>query len=166
MLEGAQPRGKNMINKNLVLSVGILALAVVATTAFVYANADMEEDEVKSLIESAYLNGAFNDLDTKSMRGGFHPVFEIHGVKDGELSQYPIDAWIKSIDKRKASPDFKPEDQKWDYKFVYVDVTGVAASAKIELSKDGKHVYTDYLSLLKLKDGWKITDKVYFQHTN
>ena len=78
----------------------------------------------------------------------------------------PIANWIKSIEKRKASPDFKPEDQKWDYKFAYVDVTGVAASAKIELSKDGKHIYTDYLSLLKFKDGWKITDKVYFRHAD
>lgn len=155
-----------MTKKNFSISIGILALAVVATTAFVYANADMEKDEVKSLIKAAYLNGAFNDLDTESMREGFHPVFKINGVKDGELSQYPINDWIKSIEKRKASPDFKPEDQKWDYKFVYVDVTGVAASAKIELSKDGKHVYTDYLSLLKFADGWKITDKVYFKHTD
>lgn len=153
-----------MTKKNLLLSVGILALAVVATTAYVYANADMEKDAVKGLIKSAYLNGAFNDLDTKSMAKGFHPVFEIHGVRDGELSQYPIADWIKSIEKRKASPDYKAE--KWDYKFAYVDVTGVAASAKIELSKDGTHVYTDYLSLLKLKDGWKITDKVYVKHTD
>ncbi len=45
-----------------------------------------------------------------------------------------------------------------------MDVTGNAAVAKIELFKDSKHVYTDYLSLLKFSDGWKITDKVYFRH--
>jgi hypothetical protein len=155
-----------MTKKIVVFSVGILAVAAIATTALVYANADMEKNEVKSVIKSAYLNGAFNDLDTESMAKGFHPVFKIHGVKDGELQEYPIADWIKSIEKRKASPDFKPEDQKWDYKFAYVDVTGVAASAKIELSKDGKHIYTDYLSLLKFKDGWKITDKVYFRHAD
>jgi len=146
-------------------TVGVLAVAAVATTAIVHADAAMEKNEVKGLIKSAYLNGAFNDLNTASMKMGFHPVFKIHGVSDdGELREYPIADWVKSIEKRKALPDFKPE--KWDYKFVYVDVTGVAASAKIELYKDGKHIYTDYLSLLKLKDGWKITDKVYFQHTN
>ena len=47
---------------------------------------------------------------------------------------------------------------------VFVDVTGNAAVAKIELFKDSKHVYTGYLSLLKFGDGWLITDKVYFRH--
>ena len=28
------------------------------------------------------------------------------------------------------------------------------------------NVFTDYLSLLQFSDGWKITDKVYFRHTD
>ncbi|MEM7355177.1 MAG: nuclear transport factor 2 family protein [Acidobacteriota bacterium] len=35
---------------------------------------------------------------------------------------------------------------------------------KIELSKDGKLVYTDYLSLLKFDSGWRIVAKVYHSH--
>jgi hypothetical protein len=153
----------NKMNR-ILMFVGTLAVAAIATATLVHADADMEKNEVKSLIESAYLNGAFNDLDTASMKMGFHPVFKIHGVKEGELMAYPIADWIESIEKKKASPDYTPK--KWDYKFAYVDVTGIAASAKIELSKDGKHVYTDYLSLLKFEDGWKITDKVYYRHAD
>ena len=41
-----------------------------------------------------------------------------------------------------------------------------AAIAKIDLFKDGKHIYTDYLSLLELEGGWIITDKVYHRHTH
>ena len=100
------------------------------------------------------------------MRAGFHPAFKIHGVKDDALREYPIDDWIAGIEKRKAAPDFDPADQKWDHKFVLVDVTGNAAVVKIELFKDSKHVFTDYLSLLQFSDGWKITDKVYFRHTD
>ena len=33
-----------------------------------------------------------------------------------------------------------------------------------ELSRGGKLVYTDYLSLLKHTNGWKISAKVYHQH--
>lgn len=153
-----------MRGKRLVLCGLVLVLGVVAAKALVYAKADMEKDEIKALIEAAYINGAFNDLDTKTMREGFHPVFKIHGVKDGSLSQYPINDWIAGIEKRKASPDFKPE--KWDHKFVFIDVTGSAAVAKVELLKNSEHVYTDYLSLLRFKEGWKITDKVYFRHTD
>jgi hypothetical protein len=38
------------------------------------------------------------------------------------------------------------------------------AAAKIEISKNGKMVYTDYLSLLKFEDGWRIVAKVYHAH--
>ena len=148
------------------LSLSVLALFAVALTsnAMLYSEADVDKAAVETLIEGAYLNGAFNDLNTKAMRAGFHPVFKIHGVKDDALREYPIDEWIAGIEKRKAKSDFDPADQKWDYKFAFVDVTGNAAVAKIELFKDSEHVYTDYLSLLKFSDGWKITDKVYFRH--
>ena len=135
-------------------------------TALVESEAGVARREIQALIEASYINGAFNDLDTASMREGFHPVFKIYGAqKDGGLQQLPIEEWIAGIEKRKASPDFDPKDQKWAHRFALVDVTGSAAVAKIELFNDGKHVFTDYLSLLKLGNGWKITDKVYYRHT-
>ncbi|MGH9388678.1 MAG: nuclear transport factor 2 family protein [Vicinamibacteria bacterium] len=134
-------------------------------TAVVEAEADVARGEIQALIEASYVNGAFNDLDTRTMREGFHPVFRIHGVlPDGGLRQLPIEEWIAAIEKRKGSPDFDPTDQKWEHRFALIDVTGAAAVAKIELFKDSRHVYTDYLSLLKLGGGWKITDKVVHLH--
>jgi hypothetical protein len=148
-----------------VLSVACVLILGAAAAAFVESEADVARSEIEALIEASYVNGAFNDLDTKSMRAGFHPVFKIHGVgDDGKLSTYPIDEWIAGIEKRKAAPDFDPKDQKWEHRFTLIDVTGVAAVAKVELFRNSRHVFTDYLSLLKLGDGWKITDKVYYQH--
>jgi hypothetical protein len=146
------------------LLLSLLGTGIVLTGAWASSEDDMARREIESLIEASYINGAFNDLDTKTMREGFLPNFAIHGVQDGALRRYPIDEWIANIEKRKQSPDFDPADQKWDHNFAFIDVTGAAAVAKIELFKDGKHVYTDYLSLLKFKDGWKITDKVYHLH--
>jgi Putative lumazine-binding len=145
------------------------ALSVVllggAAMAFLESEADVAKSEIQALIEASYVNGAFNALDTKSMRAGFDPIFKIHGVGEGgKLSTYPIDQWIADIEKRKAAPDFDPKDQKWEHRFSLIDVTGVAAVAKVELFRNSRHVFTDYLSLLKLEDGWKITDKVYYQH--
>ena len=134
-------------------------------SALVGSEVDVARREIQALIEASYVNGAFNDLDTRTMREGFHPAFRIHGVlEDGGLRQFPIEEWIAAIEKRKASPDFDPTDQKWEHRLVLIDVTGSAAVAKIELFKDSRHVYTDYLSLLKLEGGWKITDKVYHLH--
>lgn len=41
-------------------------------------------------------------------------------------------------------------------RIVSLDVTEDCAAAKVEISKDGRLVYTDYLTLLKFRDGWKI----------
>ena len=144
--------------------LGIAVLSVFAT-AVVSSESDVTKQEVQLTIETAYINGAFNDLDTEAMKNGFHPSFRLHGVRDdGTLSQWRIDDWIESIETKKKKSDFDPEDQKWDHKIAFIDATGPAAIAKIELFKEGQHVYTDYLSLMKLADGWTITDKVYYRH--
>lgn len=120
--------------------------------------------EVAEVIKAAYFNGAFNDLDTDSMRKGFHADFAIFSAKGNEISKYPIDIWIKGIEKRKQDPNFDKAKAKMDCKIVSLDITGGAAGAKVEMFKDGKIIYTDYLSLLKFDDGWKIVAKVYHDH--
>ena len=139
-----------------------MILAVAVAHAVVKSEADVAKDEIKELVLASYIHGAFNEQNTQAMRDGFHPIFKIHGVADGSLRAYPIDEWIGAIDERKAKPDYEREN--WTHQFPIVDVTGDAAIVKVELFHDSKHVYTDYLSLLKFDDGWKITDKVYHRH--
>jgi len=139
------------------------ALLVTALAAGLATNAD-EQAAVEKVIKESYFNGAFNGLDTESMRKGFHPDFAIFSAKGTELDRYPIDTWIKGIEKGKQSPDFDKSKAKMDCKIAVLDITGGAAAAKIEISKDGKMVFTDYLSLLKFEDGWKIAAKVYHRH--
>jgi hypothetical protein len=120
--------------------------------------------EIEEVITASYFNGAFNDLDTEAMRKGFHPDFAIFSADGEKLARYPIDTWIKGIEKRKQDPDFDASKAEMECKIISVDVTGGAAAAKIEMSKDGKLIYTDYLSLLRFSDGWKIAAKVYQSH--
>ncbi len=146
--------------KKLTLCITVLLIAGFLS-AGLFADS---KTEVKNVIEKSYFNGAFNDQDTKTMKKGFHPDFAIFSPKGTEISKYPIDVWIKGIEKRKANPNFDKSRVKMDCKIVSIDVTGVCASAKIEASKNGKLIYTDYLSLLKFDDGWKIVAKVYNKH--
>ena len=141
----------------------IIATVVVFLISSIPAGADDKAD-IETIIKASYFNGAFNDLDTQAMRQGFHPEFAIFSADGNELKRYPIDTWIKGIEKRKQDPKFDSAKAKMDCKIVSLDVTGGAAAAKIEISKDGKLVYTDYLSLLKFADGWKIAAKVYQAH--
>jgi len=151
-----------MTTKRIVSVVGILLALVAFTKATPSNESDVARNEIQKLVLTSYVHGAFNEQDTATMRDGFHPKFKIHGVSDGELSEYPIDTWIQAIEERKAKSDYQREH--WTHRFPMVDVTGDAAVVKVELLHDGKHVYTDYLSLLKLENGWKITDKVYHRH--
>ena len=45
--------------------------------------------------------------------------------------------------------------------FTQVDVTGSAALVRLELYRNGKHAFTDYLSLYKLSEGWRIVAKTF-----
>jgi hypothetical protein len=139
---------------------GMLFLMLLVTSVL---NADSKAD-VEKVVKASYFNGAFNELDTVSMRKGFHPDFAIFSAKGINISRYPIDAWIKSTEKRKQDPNFDKAQAKMDCKIASLDVTEGCAAAKIEISKNGKMVFTDYLSLLKFEDGWKIVAKVYHAH--
>ena len=148
------------MKKVRMITLGFLFIALILTTSM---NADTKAD-VEKVIKASYFNGAFNDLDTVSMRQGFHPDFAIFSAKGNEISRYPIDTWIKGIEKSKQDPNFDPSKSKMDCKIASLDVTGGCAAAKIEISKNGTMIFTDYLSLLKFDDGWKIVAKVYHRH--
>ena len=124
-----------------------------------------DEQAVKSLVLGAYVNGAFNKLDAESMEQGFHKDFAIYSPKGDEISKYKIADWVAGVKKRRDGDyDANAAKNKWEHKFAAVDVTGHAAQVKIELHNQGKHVYTDYLSLLRFGDDWKIVAKVYYKH--
>jgi hypothetical protein len=150
-------------NKLLLTGLVILCTAFFAFSSFNTPDSE-EVKAVKAVIEKSYVNGAFNGLDSDAMRAGFHEDFAIFSAKGEEISKYPIAVWADGVAKRKAKPEFDAAKNVWTHKFVSVDVTGGAAAVKIELSHDGKHVYTDYLSLLKFDSGWRIAAKVYHSH--
>ena len=74
-----------------------------------------------------------------------------------------IDQWAQSIERNKQT---KPEGPDYEItsEIPLVDVTGNAAVARVELYKDGKHIYSDYMSLYRFDDGWKIVGKIYHRH--
>jgi hypothetical protein len=147
------------------IALGALLFLTTAQQRTALACADNPEElAVRDVITKAYFHGAFNDQDTAAMARGFHKDFAIFSARGEELSRYEIGEWIDGIKKRRASADFDPASSAYDGKIISLDVTGGAACAKVELRKDDKLVYTDYLSLLRFDSGWKISAKVYHKH--
>ena len=152
------------MKKYLLLTGIVAATFLIGALNVVSLENEVAETEIKALIESSYIHGAFNELNPEAMTNGFHKDFAIFSAKGEELSRYEIADWVNGVKKRQGSENFDPKKNVWEHKFAIVDVTGSSAIAKVELSNDGNHVYTDYLSLLKFDTGWKIVAKVYTKH--
>jgi hypothetical protein len=123
-----------------------------------------EADAVKQVVTGAYVEGIQNNGSIDAIRKGFHPSFNMLRLMENDIKPYPIEEWIAAIEKRKAEakPDTKPI--RTEAKFLTVDITGNAATVKLELSREGKKTFTDYIVLYKFTEGWRIVSKTYFRH--
>ena len=150
---------------------GFLVLGVLAAAAPGRAGAEVgaalsaAQQAVADVVSAAYVDGIHNFRDPVAIRKGFHPDFEMLILKDGKLEKYPLAKWIAAIEARNAKEP-PPTDGKRSTSaaFPMVEVTDSAAVAKVELTRDGKLVFTDYLSLYRFDDGWKIVGKIFYRH--
>jgi hypothetical protein len=128
----------------------------------VVAFSQNDEASVKQVVTSAYVEGIHNRGSVDDIRKGFHPSFNMLRLIDNEIKPLPIEEWITNLEKaRKETP---ATSVRTDGKFVNVDVTGNNAVVKLELYRESKRVFTDYLVLYKFTEGWRIVSKTFFRH--
>jgi hypothetical protein len=121
-----------------------------------------DEEQIRSVITSAYIEGIHNRGNVEDIRSGFHPTFEMLRLVQNEIKPFPIEEWISSLEKsRKENPAPLPRTEG---KFVTIDVTGTAAIVKLELYRENKKIFTDYLVLYKFNEGWRIVSKTFYRH--
>lgn len=142
----------------LILTVALVMLASIAP-----AETNDDAAMVRQTIRKAYVEGIHMNRDIAAIRAGFHPKFVMFVIKDGQVTPTSIDEWIGWIEEDlEKNPDRVMP--KTEAKFPAVEVSGDAATARIEIYKDGKHVFTDFMSLYRFDDGWKIVAKTYYRH--
>ena len=135
------------------------ALAVGAATALA---ADEDRAAVEAVVKTAYVDGVHAKGDPALMRQGFHPDFRMLTLRDGALTAVTLDEWASRIEKgtrERTGP--RPEVR---HQFSHVDVTGNAAVVRVEIHRGGQHAFTDYLSLYRFPQGWKIVGKIFHSH--
>jgi hypothetical protein len=140
----------------------ILALVIVSAAAAGTAANEADKNAVVQVITDAYINGVHAKPDAAAMRRGFHPDFRMLVLTDGKMTAVTLDEWASRVEKSAANPNAARPAIKAD--FPEVNVTGGAASVRVEVFRDGKHTFTDYLLLYKFADGWKIVSKTYHTH--
>ena len=142
-----------------VISSLAIGAVMVGSTAAATAQAS-DADAVKAVVQSAYVEGVHANLNPDQMRRGFHADFRMLMLRDGKLTSVTLEEWIGRMEANaKQNPNAPKPSVRAD--FPIVDVTGNEAVVKVELYRDGKHAFTDYLFLYKFADGWKIVSKIF-----
>jgi ketosteroid isomerase-like protein len=135
-----------------------LVFSLVAVAAPTFAG---DSDPI-AVVQTAYVDGIHRNSDAAAMKAGFHEDFVMFVNSDEGVRMVTRDDWAARIEKAGADPDRKTYDISADVEIV--GQSGDAAVVKVELNRDGKHVFTDFLSLYKTPDGWKIIAKIYQRH--
>ena len=127
------------------------------------AQAQTEEDNVKSVIEKAYVGGIHNGGPVADIRAGFHPSFSMYVLNNDAVKVTSIEEWIGNIEKGRAQNN-NASPVKSSAKFINAIVTGSSASVTLELYRNDKKIFTDNLLLYKFPEGWRIVAKTFYRH--
>ncbi len=118
-----------------------------------------DEQAIKEVIVKAYVEGIYIKRDSLAVRKGFHEDFLMHVNADGHLIQAGLDMWLARL-----KLDGIENTNRIKGEFKTIDVSGNAATVRIEVFENSKHLYTDYFGLYKFADGWKIVNKIFYTH--
>ncbi len=148
------------MRKIVIAFLFILALVI---SLFATDDTKKEKQAVIKTVEKAYVKGIHTNRDTEAVREGFHENFIMFVNREGKVSHFSRDEWITRIEEgKKKNPDRPTPVVKAEYPMV--EISGSAAAIRIELYRDGEHAYTDFMSLYKFGDDWKIVGKIYQSH--
>lgn len=138
-----------------------LLILILALSISVSAQLDTEKENIKQLIQKAYVDGLLNYGDTEPTKLGFHPDFYISGLKDNQLTKYYLSDWIPRIEKAKT--EGTTPAMKFYVKFPIIEITEKAAMVQMDIfdKATDKQIFTDYLLLYKFDESWKIVQKIY-----
>ncbi|HUT81093.1 MAG TPA: nuclear transport factor 2 family protein [Candidatus Bathyarchaeia archaeon] len=121
----------------------------------------MTEHELAKVKEAVmfYIDGTIKH-DFNILAESWHPECKMFGInQESNLAIATIDFWKENLAKPITDPNYKRTS-----KILNVDVTGKAASAKVETvveTTEATIAFMDYLNLLKINDKWFIVNKIY-----
>ena len=134
----------------------LLLIFCLAGTTGVAAD-DAVNAAIIAVVDEGYVQGIHLDGDAEKVRKGMHESFVMSVRTDAGVNRVTRDEWIARLKPRDASaprPDVRAA-------IVVLDQTGDAAIVKVQLSRDGKQIFTDYISLYRIAGEWKMVGKTF-----
>lgn len=96
--------------------------------------------------------------DGKLSRSAFYGHAHVVGSVDGTVYNVTADQFEGIVDEGGPSEDVK-------HHIAWIDISGLAAAAKVEFYDWGGFRFTDFFVLYKENGKWKISGKVYDSHS-
>jgi Putative lumazine-binding len=104
-----------------------------------------------------YLDGLYEG-DVGKLGQAFHEVSHLYSMHEGGVADLPRAKWFEMVQSR---PSGKAKGLTRADRIVSIDFSGPeTAFVKVECALHPRY-FTDYLTLLKLKDGWKVVSKTF-----
>lgn len=142
----------------------LMTLIILLTLSALFAQDEQVKDNelIKQVIQSAYVDGLCNNADEVAVNKGFHPGFELLSAGKGNtMWKLPIYNWIEIAKEGKEKGNkYSFQNEYTTVKFLFIDIAGNVAVAKIEFYEGESMNFIDYLSLIKFEDGWEIVSKI------
>ena len=108
-----------------------------------------------------YFDGV-HEGDTTKLARVFHDGAHLFSSEDGKLADMSQEQWFALVKSRQSAQSRDLARNDW---VVQIDRSGPAtAFAKVHCQIPPRY-FTDYLTLVKLADGWKIVSKTYHTET-
>lgn len=148
-----------MRTKSMIILLGLTLFFV----ARCYAQTTAEEEKaIVEIIQEFYVNAAHNIIDVDVLKKGFHESFTSQGLHHDRLVITTLRQWIILLNREKwLRPDW---NNRTTAEIEVIGIEGNAAVAKVDIYNNQVHDNTDFLSVYKFTDGWKITNKISRRH--
>jgi hypothetical protein len=115
-----------------------------------------DHQDIEAVLQT-YFDGVYED-DPKKIAAVSHACFHMFSVTDGKLNDVSRDAWIGRMGPRPSAKARNLPRHDW---VITIDQSGpTTAFAKVNCQLPPRY-FTDYLTLVKLADGWRIMSKTY-----
>ena len=143
----------------------ILLTLILFSTVLFAQEIEVEQEAIKKVIQTAYVEGLQNEGDAHKIDSGIHPDFNLLGIgDDNEMWKYSITDWKAKVLKRREDGELpRTGDKMVSVKYLSVDVSGNSASVKLEFYVGETLTYIDYILLYKFSNGWKMVSKIFYK---
>jgi hypothetical protein len=104
-----------------------------------------------------YLDGLYEG-DAGKLAKAFHEGSHLYSMHEGGVADLPREKWLEMV---RSRPSPKSKGLKRTDRIVSIDLSGPeTAFVKLECAVPPRY-FTDYLTLLKLNDGWRVVSKTF-----